>query len=77
MKVYLVCETVDLGYHVVAGYLSENRARVEMEKLNEEAFQQKVQDLMEIGYNKENAEKYARQLHYYELAELAEVEVEE
>ncbi len=74
MKVYLVCETVDLGYHVVTGYPSENRARVEMEKLNEEAVQQKVQDLMKIGYNKKNAEKYARQLHYYELAE---VEVEE
>ena len=74
MKVYLVCETVDLGYHVVTGYLSENRARVEMEKLNEEAVQQKVQDLMKICFNKENAETYARHQSYYELAE---VEVEE
>lgn len=77
MKVYLVCETVDLGYHVVAGYLSEKRARVEMEKLHEEAVQQKVRDLMEICYNKEDAETYARHQLYYELYELAEVDVEE
>ena len=74
MKVYLVCETVDLGYHVVAGYLSENRAKAETERLINEAIQEKVQDLMKIGYNSEDAKKYAWHQSYYELAE---VDVEE
>ena len=26
MKVYLVCQEIDLGYHVLAGFLSKERA---------------------------------------------------
>ena len=33
MIVYLICETVDLGYHVVAGYQSEEKAKAELEKM--------------------------------------------
>lgn len=73
MKVYLVCETIDLGYHVVAGYFSKDRAENEKERLVNKAIQEKIYDLMQIGYNKEDAEVFARSYYYYELSE---VEVE-
>ena len=67
MIVYLVCETVDLGYHVVVGYTDQARAQAEVDRLNSEAFANCVRDLIGIGYTPEEAQASAKHRSYYEL----------
>ena len=67
MIVYLVCETVDLGYHVVKGYTDRARAQAEVDQLTNEAITEKVAGLIDIGYTPDEAMAYAKKLSYYEL----------
>lgn len=40
-KVWVICETVDLGYHMVKGYDSYDKANAEFERMQAEAISQK------------------------------------
>ena len=66
-KVYLVCESVDLGYHVVAAFTSEERATEEMKRLTEKAVAEKIQDLRNIGYTHDGAVEWASMHTFYEI----------
>lgn len=67
MIVYLICETVDLGYHVVAGYQSEEKAKAELEKMIEQAKEEKIQALKKINYSQKEAENFVQYISFYEL----------
>lgn len=67
MKVYLVCEAVDLGYYVVAAFTSKGRATEEMKRLTEEAVAKKILDLRNIGYTHDGAVKWASMHTFYEI----------
>ena len=73
--VWVICETVDLGYHMVKGYDSYDKAIAEFEQMQTEAIAEKVKSLMSHPhYTAELAIEYANKLQYYELES---VEVEE
>lgn len=55
MMIYLICEVVDLGYHVVSGYTSKERAEVELQKAINQARTQRIEDLKKINYTQEAA----------------------
>lgn len=74
MIVYLVCETVDLGYHVVKGHTDRDRAQAEVDRLNSEALANCARDLISIGYTPDEAQVNATNRSYYELTS---VEVDE
>ncbi len=67
MIVYLICETVDLGYHVVAGYQSEEKAKAELEKMIQKAKEEKIEELKKINYSQVEAENYVKYYSFYEL----------
>lgn len=75
-KVWVICETVDLGYHMVKGYDSYDKANTEFERMQAEAISQKVKALMNMphGWTEDKAIEYANSMSYYELES---VEVEE
>jgi hypothetical protein len=73
--VWVICATVDLGYHMVKGYDSYVKAKVEFDRMYAEAIAQKVEWLMRHGsYTKEKAEKWCESHSFYELES---VEIEE
>jgi hypothetical protein len=40
--VWVICETVDLGYHMVEGYCSYDKAKAEFDRMYAEAVDWKV-----------------------------------
>lgn len=80
MIVYLVCNTVDLGYHVEYAYTTLERADAKMTEMVEEAKQRYIELAMtstayRAGQTYEAAAEDAKR--YHEKWEIAEVEVEE
>lgn len=49
-KIYLVCENVDLGYHVIEAYLNEERANEVVSALNKKYEEDKRKKLMSNPY---------------------------
>ena len=72
--VWVVCETVDLGYHMVKGYDSYDKAKAEFDRMYAEAVAEKVAVLMRplIGCNctKKQAEDWCASVTFYELHSL-------
>jgi hypothetical protein len=80
MIIYLVCNTVDLGYHAEYAYTTLERAEAKMAELIEAAKQQFIESAMTstaycAGKTYEVAAEDAEQ--YHEKWEIAQVEVEE
>ena len=40
--VYVICEPVDLGYHMVAGFASHDRAKAELDRMVQQARKEKI-----------------------------------
>lgn len=59
MKVYVICEEVDLGYHIVEVHASQSRAETRCDELRAAAFLAKVGALEAIGYTKSKAQEHA------------------
>lgn len=76
MEVYLVCETVDLGYHAVSGYLDIEKAIAECARLNEEYRTDYISSLTKgCSYTYEDAVAYANNFrNYYEVDSVEVVE---
>jgi hypothetical protein len=73
--VWVICETVDLGYHMVKGYSSYDKAKAEFDRMYAEAIDNKVNVLMEhCNYTKERADDWCAKHNFYELESL---EIEE
>lgn len=73
--VWVICATVDLGYQMVKGYHSYDKAKADFDQMYAEAVAEKVQWLMKHGnYTKEQAEDWCNKISFYELESL---EVEE
>lgn len=80
MNIYLVCFTVDLGYHAEYAYTTLERAEAKMAELVEEAKQRFIKSAMtstayRAGLTYEAAAEDAER--YHEKWEIAEVEVQE
>lgn len=80
MTIYLVCNTVDLGYHVEYAYTTLARAEAKMAELVALAKERYIKSAMtstayRAGQTYEEAVKGAEL--YHEKWEIAEVEVEE
>ena len=72
---WVICETVDLGYHMVKGYESYDMANAEFQRMESEANAEKVKQLMKhCNYTKEQATDWCASLTFYELNS---VEIEE
>lgn len=56
-KVFLICEMIDLGYHVIKAKFSFEEAEKEVERLNQEDIKNAIKRFMAIGYSEENAMK--------------------
>jgi hypothetical protein len=72
-KIYLVCENVDLGYHVVKAFKEESAAINHAKYLDEQYRKDKIVALIKSGYYKESAESYVeymREEFYVEETEL-------
>jgi hypothetical protein len=68
--VWVICATVDLGlgYHMVKGYDSYDKAKVEFDRICDEAVAQKVEQLMKhCNYTKEQADNWCASVTFYEL----------
>lgn len=66
MQVYLICENVDLGYHVVIGYLDNDQAKRACKAMNDDFRAKKINDLMQhCNYTFEAASDYARSDQYF------------
>lgn len=73
--VWVICAVVDLGYTMVKGYDSYDKAKAEFDRMNAEAIAEKVKWLMEHGsYTKEQADDWCSRVTFYELESL---EIEE
>ncbi len=80
MNIYLVCFTVDLGYHAEYAYTTLEKAEAKMAELVEEAKQRFIKSAMKstayrAGQTYEAAAEDAER--YHEKWEIAEVEVQE
>lgn len=58
--IYLVCENVDLGYHVINAYTEEPAAISHAKQLDAQHRKDKVVALLKAGYDLEPAEVYAK-----------------
>lgn len=65
MQIYLICEVVDLGYHVVSAYTSKERAEVELQKAINQARTQRIEGLKKINYTQEAAEKFCDSIEFF------------
>lgn len=45
MRIYLVCEIVDLGYRVISAYKDKSAAETEIDRLNK-AYQERNSDIL-------------------------------
>jgi hypothetical protein len=71
--IYLVCENVDLGYHVVKAYTEELAAIRHAKHLDTQHRKDKVFSLQKNGYDRASAEVYSecmRDEFYVEATEL-------
>ena len=73
--VWVICATVDLGYHMVKGYDSYDKAKAEFDRMYAKAVDEQVKNLMKnCNYTKEQADAWCASVSFYELES---VEVEE
>jgi hypothetical protein len=75
-KIYLVCENVDLGYHVVKAFKEKSAAINYAKYLDDRYRKDKLVSLIKIGYTKESAESYVKNMReefYVDETELNEV----
>lgn len=73
--VWVICSVVDLGYHMVKGYNSYDKAKAEFERMEAEALEENIKYMMTSPYyTLEKATELAKKYSYYELESL---EVEE
>lgn len=63
-NVYLICEKVDLGFHVVCATMDEEKADAICERMNEEEINHKIEGLMATDYTKEEALQWISDNHY-------------
>jgi len=80
MNIYLVCFTVDLGYHAEYAYTTLERAEAKMAELVEEAKQRFIKSAMTSTAYRAGltyAQAAADAELYHEKWEIAEVEVQE
>lgn len=68
MKIYLVCEEIDLGYHVHEAYVDRERANAVCELKNRRRRESNVNSLIEDGYTREEAEACFK-LYYFSVEE--------
>ena len=72
--IWVICETVDLGYHMVKGYYSYDKAKAEFDRMYAEAVAEQIAVLMkdQIGCNctKKEAEDWCANVTFYELHSL-------
>jgi hypothetical protein len=62
MKIYLVCENVDLGYNVVKAFKEQYRAFNHAKHLSHLHCKDKITALMLCGYTKERADLYVKNM---------------
>ena len=80
MNIYLVCFTVDLGYHAEYAYTTLERAEAKMAELVEESKQRFIKSAMTSTAHRAcltYEEAVADAERYHEKWEIAEVEVQE
>ena len=66
--IWIICETVDLGYRMIKGYTSYNKAKAELDRMNSEAILEKRNALMKhCNYTKEQADDWCSGCTFYEL----------
>ena len=66
--VWVICETVDLGYHMVKGYDSYDQAKAEFDRMYAEVVAEKVEALMkQCNYTKAQADDWCASATFYEL----------
>ena len=66
MQVYMICETIDLGYHVVVVHANQDMANRACKALNDEYRRKMVKDLVDhCNYTQERAEAYVRGDQYF------------
>jgi hypothetical protein len=63
MKIYLVCENVDLGYNVVKAFKEQCRAFNHAKHLNHLYCKDKITALLKCGYTKEQADLYVKNMN--------------
>ncbi len=73
--VWVICNSLSLGYHMVKGYDSYDPAKAEFDRINAEAVAEKVEFLMrQCNYTLEQADVWCTDATFYELKSL---EIEE
>ena len=76
--VWVICRTVDLGYHMVKGYESYDKAKAEFDRMYAEDVAEQVAALMKPhpwpNLTKKQAEDWCAKVTFYELCSL---EIEE
>ena len=74
--VWVICEEVDLGYHMVKGFSSYDRAEAECSRMNEHENREVLARFVQGGYDQEYAENWVK--HYESNKyQVQSVEVEE
>ena len=72
--VWVICRTVDLGYYMVKGYDSYDKAKAEFDRMYAEDVAEKVAELMKpsiwLNYTKKEAEDWCAKVTFYELCSL-------
>lgn len=70
LTIYLVCKTIDLGYHVLYALESKEQAEVKVNSLNESAREFKKEELMKnCNYSEEEADAWISSYYPYEMDE--------
>jgi hypothetical protein len=75
MKIYLVCENVDLGYHVVKAFKEESAAINHAKYLDDQHRKDKLANMLKYGRTKEAVETHMRWMKeefYVDETELTE-----
>ncbi len=72
-SIFLIMETVDLGGHPIIAYENKEKANEVCQKMQESFNNQKILDLLKIGYTVETATDYLK--HYVGQYYVEEVEV--
>ena len=72
--IYLVCENVDLGYHVVKAFTEQSAAISHAKQLDDQHRKDKVVALLKAGYDQESAEVYAKNMREEFFVEEVELE---
>ena len=73
-KIWVICATVDLGYHMVKGYDSYDKAKAEFDWMEAEAIEEKIKHMMASPYyTLQKATESAKQYSYYTLEKATEL----